>query len=46
MVKQKDSVRTYLNTTTTDNRLVRRLIKRFEETLEHMKRELRMTEVL
>ena len=40
MVKRKDSTRNYLNTTMTDNILARRLIERFEEALEHMKREL------
>ena len=46
MVKWKDSAQNYLNTTATDNRPARRLLKRFEEALERMRRELEMSEVI
>ena len=44
MVELKDSVRTYLSTTLTNNRTARRLFKRFKETLKHMERELEMAD--
>ena len=46
MVELKDSVRTYLNTTSTNNRTAIRLFKRFKEALKYMERELEMADDL
>ena len=46
MVELKDSAQTYLNTTMTNNGTARRLIKRFEEVLEHTEREIEMEDDL
>ena len=42
IVKWKDHVQTYLNTTLTDIIIARKLFERFEETLEHMEDQLVM----